>query len=90
MSDHATHPPQVTPDTTPAAEALALAMRAAQAAVIREEILDIERVTEGGIEQVHDLKAAEIEEEHEGRGVGPPQAAVKRDGRQFKALGPAL
>ncbi len=36
------------------------------------------------------LKAAEIEEEHEGRGVGAPERAVKRKGRQREGLAPAL
>jgi hypothetical protein len=36
------------------------------------------------------LKAAEVEEEQEGRGVGAAQAAVQREGRQGKALRPAL
>ena len=36
------------------------------------------------------LKSAEVEEEQEGRRVCPAQRAVKREGRQFKALRPAL
>jgi len=36
------------------------------------------------------LEAAEIEEEHERRGVGAAQGAVEREGRQREGLGPAL
>ena len=38
----------------------------------------------------HHLKPAEIEVEHERRGVGAPQAAIERERRQRKILRPAL
>ena len=38
----------------------------------------------------HDLKAAHVEEEHEGRRVRAPQAAIQREGRQREVDGPAL
>ena len=36
------------------------------------------------------LEAAEVEVEHVGRGVGPPERAVEREGRQVEGLRPAL
>ena len=35
------------------------------------------------------LEAAEVEEEHEGRGVRAPQRAVEREGRQRRSAAPS-